>query len=199
MRKLLLNVILIGTLGFYACNNAKRNEREEVAAKEFTALDVCERCRLDSFYIKSSVKTAVSDQKVISKPTAVEFFNLTKLMSKYHNNDSYDTLMKLFKMKDWGDRNKIYELIEQDFYYKKEIKPILVQNSVNIIASTGGDQFLKFESNDSFFVDVTKYLNEDGVLMFKPGKRPIFWTFKKEKKYCTELYGLVQKYYECPD
>jgi hypothetical protein len=106
--------------------------------------------------------------------------------------------MKVFKMKHWSDRGVIYALKDQYFYFTKIIEPVLVENSIEVIDSIPHNQLLEFRVSDgSIFVNPNDYKDQDGVLFFLPGKKPLFWTADKEEKHCKGSYGIVKQYFLC--
>jgi len=160
--------------------------------------DKCDACEADSFFIKPS-SVINGDRILISQPVAIQFFNQVHLIKKYDHERSYDTLMRLFNMKHWSDRNVIYALNNQYFYFVEELKPLLVRYSIAIIDSVSDNRLLEFrDANVSVVVDPKNYKDQDGVLLFLPGKKPIFWTVDAEDRYCRNATGIVSQYFLCP-
>lgn len=160
--------------------------------------DKCDACAADSFFIKPS-SVINGDRVLISQSVAIQFFNRVHLLEKYDNKRSYDTLMRLFNMNHWSDRNVIYALTNQYFYFLKEIKPFLMKNSITIIDSVSDNRLLEFRhANFSVVVDPSDYKDQDGVLFFLPGKKPLFWTADAEDRYCRNVSGIVSQYFLCP-
>lgn len=152
----------------------------------------CSSCLIDSFDVKQA--SQIQRQKVIiNEPVAVQFFNQVRLGDKYQI-ENYDSLIKLFK----GDGEKIYDLKNQYFYFVKAIKPILIENSIKIIDSVSNDYLLEFRVSDaSVFVNPKDYNDQDGVLLFIPGKKPVFWTADREEISCKNSQGFVEQYFLC--
>ncbi|HEU5291725.1 MAG TPA: hypothetical protein VFU05_13845 [Cyclobacteriaceae bacterium] len=171
-------------------------ERIEDLNKRGVTSDTCSFCALDSFLVESTNQD-IETKIIITQPVAIELLDRTELMHKYHDTD-YDTLMKLFKMKHAGDRNEIYRLSELYGYYTQGIKPVLMDNSVTIIDTIKHEQYITIKDKDkNYVIDLTRYRKDDGVLMFKPGKRPIYWTMKKDEDNCYGYYGFPKWYYNC--
>lgn len=106
--------------------------------------------------------------------------------------------MQLFKMKHRGDRNEIYRLYDLRGYYTQGIKPVLSENGVTIIDTIKNEQYITIKDGDKkYIIDLTRYRKDDGVLMFNPGKRPIYWTMKKDEENCYGYYGFPKWYYNC--
>jgi len=192
-----LSIFLILYILIVSCSREhskyQANEKEELVDLE----DTCNFCALDSFSVKPITRD-LNSRLIVDKAVAIVFFNRFYLMNRYHNETSYDTLMKIFHMKNRGDRKIIYDMTEQYFYFDKDIKPILKDNSVAIIDTIKNTPTIMFkDKNISFVIDLQKYKDHDGVLMFSPGKKPIFWTFEGEQNYCKGLFGMAQQYYEC--
>jgi len=160
--------------------------------------DKCDACAADSFLIKPS-SVINGDRILISQSVAIQFFNQAHLVEKYDNKRSYDTLMRLFNMKHWSDRNVIYALTNQYFYFIEEVKPFRVKHSITIIDSVSDSRLLEFRgANFSVVVDPNDYKHQDGVLFFLPGKKPLFWTANAEGRYCRSENGIASQYFLCP-
>lgn len=157
----------------------------------------CEACFADSFQVQYTSRSN-GETTLIDEAVAILFFNQARLADKYDNENSYDTLMKIFQMEDAGDRNVIYVLKNQHFYFVKTIEPILTEHSIAIIDSVSTDRLLEFRGpNMSIFVNPEEYKNQDGVLFFLPGKKPLSWTAYREERYCKHGEGIVEQYFLC--
>jgi len=87
---------------------------------------------------------------------------------------------------------------KQTFFFDNEIRPILAENSIEIIDTIRTSQVVVFRgATTEFFVNISDYRNRDGVLLYRPNKAPLFWTFKNEQRYCKETKGLVKQYFVC--
>lgn len=101
-------------------------------------------------------------------------------------------------MKHWGDRSEIYRLYDLYGYYTEGIKPVLIQNEVTIIDTIKNEKYVTIKDNGKkYIIDLSYYRQDDGVLMFKPGKIPIYWTMRKEEENCFEYYGFPEWYFNC--
>lgn len=181
------------------CTRSRSNHANSDLKSNDSKLDnECNACIADSFFIKPSSEIK-GDRILINQSVAIQFFNQVHLIEKYDHQGSSDTLMRLFNMKHWGDRNVIYALTNQYFYFVQEIKPFLVKNSIAVIDSVSDRRLLEFRSsNFSVVVDPNDYKSQDGVLFFLPGKKPIFWNGHAEDKYCRNATGIVSQYFLCP-
>ena len=159
--------------------------------------DTCSFCIIEPFLIKPTpgdVKTEI----VIDYPVAIEFFSQADLVFKYEK-DNYDTLMKIFNRTPQEVSSLKYRLTEQHNYYAQGIKPILQKSSVEILDTISNDQLIKLTDKDGMYViDLRTYKQTDGVLMYTPGKRPIFWTMKGDEDHCFGYFGFPKWYYNCP-
>ena len=157
--------------------------------------DSCNVCAIDQFYVKRE-SASDAERIIIDEPVAVQFFNRIRLAEKYDNNEARDTLMEIF-----GNRDRIQDLADQFFYFRNVIKPILINDSINVVDTPPNDRVLEFRgAGDSFFVNSSQYKDQDGVLFFTPGKMPIFWTVDGESRYCKVNYGvIVTQYFLCPE
>jgi hypothetical protein len=106
--------------------------------------------------------------------------------------------MTLLGMESAGDRNEIYRLYDLSGYYSEGIKPVLIDNSVTIIDTIKHERYVTIRDRDKkYLIDLLRYRKDDGVLMFKPGKPPIYWTMKKDWENCYGYYGFAKWYYNC--
>ena len=106
--------------------------------------------------------------------------------------------MKFLEMKNWGDRGEIYRLTEQHYHYMQDIKPELLKRSIPIIDILSNEKFITVTNHkESHILNLIAYQKMDGVLMFKPGKKPIFWMMNREEENCYDYYGIVGWYFGC--
>lgn len=111
----------------------------------------------------------------IEKPVAIEFFNRYHLIQKYHHEETYDILMKIFNMKHFGDRSEITGLTDQYYYFDRMIRPMLLENSITVIDSIRHTTVVEFKgTKESYVINLLKYSEQDGVLMFNPNRKPNF-------------------------
>jgi hypothetical protein len=196
MYKALLVIVCISVLD---CSNRKTQDESRSKSFEERGItsDTCSFCAIDSLVVKStnsSIETIIN----VDYAVAIELMDRVELVRKYEEK-KYDTLMKLFKMKHWGDRNEIYRLYDLYGYYTQGIKPVLVDNSVTIIDTIRHERYITIKDGDKkYLIDLMSYRRDDGVLMFKPGKSPVYWTMKKEEDNCYGYYGFPKWYYNCP-
>lgn len=159
--------------------------------------DTCSFCAIDSFRVKPC-ETEVVPKMVIDYPVAIEFFNQANFINKYQRTN-YDTVIKVLKMKHRGDRNQIYHLTEQRNYYLS-LKDIISKNSIVTIDTLKNEQFILFlDHKTAYTINVRQFYSSDGVLMYTPGKEPIFWTMKRDEENCAGYEGIVKWYFLCHD
>ncbi len=199
MHKIFLGLICISVISCSSKRTIESPSGVEVNSFEKRGItsDTCSFCEIDAFLVES-LNAKIETNIIIDFPVAIELLDRTQLMFKYENEEGYDTLMKLFKMKHRGDRNEIYRLTDLYGYYEQGIKPVLADNSVTIIDTIRHEQYITIRDNDkTYIIDLLRYRKDDGVLMFKPGKRPIYWTMKKDEENCYGYYGFPRWYFNC--
>lgn len=198
MVKIVSSIMLICLLGCVSRREDKTMSKLDSVAFEDDIIvpDTCSFCSMDSFLIKP-VSQDVKTKITIDFPVAIVLFDRVELVHKYEL-DNYDTLMKVFKMKHWGDRNEIYRLYDLYGYYSQGIRPILNQNKVSIIDTIKKEKYVTIiDKSKKYVVDLSYYRQDDGVLMFRPGKSPIYWTMRKDEQYCFDYYGFPKWYFSC--
>jgi hypothetical protein len=189
-------------LVLYSCNtkpdrNADENEYTSSLDSKISEKEagICEICPKDAFM----VETLDSNQNVpltFNKPIVLEFFNLYDAIEKYDTEFKQDSLPE--KLKKDPYRQEIYRTIDQVGYYghlRKELESL----DVTILRSQLTDDFVRFvEKDKSYLVDLRAYRETDGVLMFNPGKKPIFWTSSEAILKCKDMEGIGRWYFNCP-
>jgi hypothetical protein len=185
----------------YSCNS--KPERNVHESENTSFLDskiseneagICEICPKDAFM----VETIDSNQNVpltLNKPIVLEFFNLHNAIEKYDTEFKQDSLPE--KLKKDPYRQEIYRTIDQVGYYghlRKELESL----HVTILRLQFTDEFVRFvEKDNSYIVDLRAYREIDGVLMFNPGKKPIFWTSSEAILKCKDMEGIGFWYFNC--
>jgi hypothetical protein len=198
MSRIYLIVIWVSIL---SCSSKEREEntletRMESFERRGITSDTCSFCSIDGFLMESTTPD-IQTKITIDFPVAIVLFDRVKFLHKYER-ENYDTVMKVFKMKHWGDRNKIYGLYDLYGYYTLGIKPILEDNAVTVIDTINIEGYIAIKDNDKkYIIDLGRYRQEDGVLVFTPGKRPIYWTIDKEDENCYAFYGFPKWYFNC--
>jgi hypothetical protein len=198
MNRVLIGIVLICVLNCTPNRSTEDNSNKKLDsfAKEEITSDTCSFCAMSSFVVES-VNRDIQTDIIIDYPVAIETMDRLSLVWKYERTN-YDTLMKLFKMKHWGDRNEIYRLYDLYGYYTQGIKPVLLDNSVTIIDTIKHEKYVTILDGDKkYLIDLARYRKDDGVLMFKPGKPPIYWTMKRDEENCYGYYGFPKWYYNC--
>jgi hypothetical protein len=189
-------------LMLYSCNSKLDRNAHEI--ENTSSLDskisekeagICEICPKDAFM----VETLDSNQNVpltFNKPVVLEFFNLYDAIEKYDIELKQDSLPEKLKKEPY--RQEIYRTIDQVGYYTN-LRQELESLQVTILRSKFKDDFVKFVDNDNaYIIDLRAYIETDGVLMFNPGKRPIFWTSSEAILKCKDMEGVGRWYFNCP-
>ncbi len=144
----------------------------------------CDSCAWKEAEV-SFVDAIPSDKFRITRATAVEYFNVV-------NRTATDSVIRKRFSEDSQWR---YNLIDQYGYYSGNIKPGLIAAKIDVIDTLNWRTVLFFEDEKhEYIVDVSAYKNRDGVLLYKPGKAPIFWTMDLYKSNCADS-TLLQCYF----
>jgi len=178
------------------CCSGKKTENTITEHDRIASTDTCSFCSYEASLI-NPIDLNIHPKKIIDYPVALVFFNNTNFIFKYEQTN-YDTVMKFFKMKHWGDRNQIYEHYDNYGYYKQGIKPKLLKWSI-AIDTLIDEQYVEFRyQHELYIIDLKPYKYKDGVVMFKPGKKPVFWTMDIDWQSCHEYYVFPTWYFKCP-
>lgn len=198
MYKVLLGIVCISALSCSSKPTIKdKSDGTTSLERRGITSDTCSFCAIDSLLVES-INLDIKTKIIIDYPVAIELLDRVELVHKYENEKGYDTLMKIFKMRNHADRSEIYRVYDLYGYYTQGIKPVLVDNSVTIIDTIRSEQYISILDRDKkYLIDLRRYRKDDGVLMFKPGKRPIYWTMKKDWENCYGYYGFAKWYYNC--
>lgn len=131
--------------------------------------DICEICDVTSFQIKPYHGKPVKKVKHIDKAIVIESFTYFKKVDSFlHKIPKTEPVPEKFR-----DRQLYYKLGDQrSMYYA--IAPNF--NSLNMkIKITTKDSILVFNKGKDTF-NLHYFKENDGVLLYKPGKTPVIWT-----------------------
>jgi hypothetical protein len=126
-----------------------------------------------------------TDTFTITTPVAIGFFTLA------NRQDWFDSI-------DDGHQT-YYRTVDQYGRYTAVMHPLLEKRGVRVIDTLIDRTVLFFEdSRNEYIVDVRKYFHNDGVLMFTPGKAPVFWTAAALSSCCDDT-SFVNCYFGQPE
>lgn len=152
----------------------------------------CDSCYSERLIIKDTITSSKGKTK-ISYPTAIAFFHLLDKIHIYDGNGCQDSMPD--KLKHDG-RQTIYRTVGQNLIYATSIRPTLDSLKIKIVAGNYQDSTLTFlYQSKPYRVDITIFKDNDGVIFFTPGKKPILWTLDIGSKYCTDR-DLVNCYFK---
>lgn len=88
-----------------------------------------------------------------------------------------------------------YRLLEQWGMYS-DMKPLLIRNDVTIIDTAFSDTLVTFESGaEHYTIDLRPYRVRDGVVLFQPGKKPVFWS-DRSLGFCCDVEESFWSYFD---
>jgi len=137
---------------------------------------VCDSCNWDAAKIESA-DAIPTDSFRITEAIAIEYFNIAN--EKFPDSVLAD---KFYTNHEWR-----YRMLDQFGYYNSTVKPILTENGIQTTDTIRWRTVLFFEDGKSeYIVDAGVYKGKDGVLMFTPGKAPVFWTNEVFRNNCDD-------------
>lgn len=158
----------------------------------FKPVTNCDSCYLDKLIIEPVNNEALT-KTIISESTAITFFHLYEQITKYDRSGYSDSLPQKLKIND--HRQTIYRIAEQRRTYDFKIQPILDSLNVKIIKGDFKDRLLTFKfQKKTYKVDINSFEENDGVIFFTPGKKPILWTANRTNINCNKS-ELVECYF----
>lgn len=137
---------------------------------------VCDSCNWNAAKIEF-VYAIPTDSVEFTEAIAIEYFNIA-------NQNFPDSTMaeKFFNDHQWR-----YGIIDQYGYYTAIVRPILERYDIQITDTIRSRTVFFFrDSITEYIVDATQYKSNDGVLIFTPGKAPIFWSRDVYRNNCTD-------------
>jgi hypothetical protein len=140
------------------------------------SVQVCDSCNWESAKIEL-VDAIPTDSFRITEPIAIEYFNLAN--EKFPDSAAAD--------KFYTDRVWQYRMLYQLSYYTSTVKPVLAAIGIPMTDTIRSRTVLFFaDEKNEYVVDATTYRGTDGVLLFTPGKAPIFWTNEVFRNNCED-------------
>ena len=134
-------------------------------------------CGIESFII-DSVSCGQSTMGEINEPSAIEFFHLSNAIRKQG-----DSLPK--KLLD--NMTLVHSIDDQFGAYSALVKPKLDSLKVKIIAADFTDSLMTFNfRGNRYTISIGHFKDNDGVILYKPGKKPILWTLDRAPNLCKE-------------
>jgi len=137
-----------------------------------------------------------SDKKprlVLSKKSILTFFNLSKYaLNKSLKNIDLDsnTLANI----DNPDRQALYHFIDQFNYYKTVVEPEIDSLKIIKIDITDINSTVLFTENKELIkLDLTIFKSKDGLVLYSPGKKPMYFDMEKYKQ--VNLMALIKEYF----
>ncbi|HYV90221.1 MAG TPA: hypothetical protein VE978_00490 [Chitinophagales bacterium] len=104
---------------------------------------------------------------------------------RYNSNNLRDSLPEKLKN---CNRQLYYKINDQYTWYIELIRPKLDSLSVKTIEPDFKDSLLTFEyNNQAYTININYFKDNDGVVFYKPGKKPVLWTLDRLSKYCTDM------------
>jgi hypothetical protein len=112
---------------------------------------------------------------VINSAVAIEFFSLAKNRDLYLSSKKRDAM------------SSYYELLDQHGIYQDFIVPVLDSLEIPVVDTIPDDVYIIFEdSTQTYIINIDRLKSEDGVLLYAPGKKPVFWQEKNMRLSCLE-------------
>lgn len=137
---------------------------------------VCDSCNWDAAKIEF-VDAMPTDSFEFTEAIAIEYFNIAN--QKFPDSATAD---KFYNNHQWR-----YAITDQYGYYTALVRPILERYSISTTDTIRWRNILFFtDSITEHIVDAGYYRANDGVLLFTPGKAPIFWTRDVFRNNCTD-------------
>ncbi|MGL4598744.1 MAG: hypothetical protein ACRCYO_14605, partial [Bacteroidia bacterium] len=153
---------------------------------------VCPICNLDIKVLPASSSTQTTTQ--FSEPVAIEFFHLYQFILKSQKDGIADSFPEKLKRKD--GQQTIYRLMDQRGYYDAAIKPQLNSLNIKTIQANLTDSIITFIHNkQTYSVSINFFKENDGVIFFKPGKKPIVWSSESLPENCTDAH-IITSYFK---
>jgi hypothetical protein len=173
---------------FYSCKNENDPTKFKVFEND-TTTGICKKCN-DVGYIISPIAT--DSKRIISSPIVIEFFQVYNFSILANSEKSNPIVEKSKRI----DRQLYYRLIEQNSVYKALLKPKIDSLHIKTITGNYDDSILTFDVNNiNYSINVASLKKTDGVLLYKPSKKPILWRFDGNRELSIE-YNFVECYFE---
>lgn len=151
-----------------SCTTQSRSEEKSEATVVAQSCDSC-NWRIAEIDFVDAIPT---DTFRITQPTVIEFFTLAGDQSWFDSlPDNHQTY---------------YRMMDQYGHYTVRYRPLLESRGVKIISKPTRTVYFFEDDKHEYIVDARSYLRNDGVLMFTPGKAPVFWTAAVMKPGCDD-------------
>lgn len=136
----------------------------------------CDSCNWEAAEIEF-VDAIPTDSVQFTGSIAIEYFNIAN--QKFHDSVTADRF--------YNDHQWRFRVTEQYDYYESVVRPILNRCKVPTTDTIRYRNVLFFsDSTNEYIVDAGPYRSKDGVLLFTPGKAPVFWTTDVFRNNCTD-------------
>jgi hypothetical protein len=169
------NFLLVVVSDFLLANCSGKNENVAQA-------NIADSCHFEQCVIKSIDKQPADT--IINKPTAIVFFELYNTINKHDGKSSYDSLPEKLKS---DNRQTIYRVVDQYGFFTEITRPVLDSLKVNVNEGNFRDSILTFSVDGKpYTIDITSFSEDDGMVYYTPGKKPILWKMKTGSNYCSE-------------
>lgn len=170
-------ILYVGFSIFLLACNSDKQERPVVLHTDSIALQTTKNSPCDTYGIEVP-ETVSHDENIvlISKPIAIGFWNLNKLIAKYDGRgDVYiDSLPEKLR---GNARQEIYRNFDIAGMYGTFVKPTLDSMSIKIVDTFKTAGYIAFDvKGKRYVVDKALYKETDGVLLYNGKDKPIFWT-----------------------
>lgn len=160
--------IILLLLFLFSCKNEKpKNATSSIQTKMGT--DICKICDVTSFQIKPYRGKLVRKVKHIDKAIVIESFTYFKKVDSFlHRSPKTEPIPEKYR-----DRQIYYRLSDQKaIYYSIAPKFDSLKMKINLNAK---DSIWVFNKGKDTF-NINYFKENDGVLLYKPGKTPVIWT-----------------------
>jgi hypothetical protein len=130
---------------------------------------------------------------ILSKKSILTFFNLSKYaLNKSLMNIDLDsnTLANI----DNPNRQVLYHFVDQFNYYKTIVEPEIDSLKISKIDITNINSTVLFTENKEILkLDLTIFKSKDGLVLYNPGKKPIYFNMEKYKQ--VNIMSLIKEYF----
>lgn len=175
LRRRYANIFLSLAL-IYGCADVQINQEEA----EIPNVQTCDSCAYALMPASITSMTPVPQSNVtFSTPVAIAFFPLA------NDHELYDSL-------NMHERISFYDLQDQMGIYASIMRPVLDSMNITVIEGLPDSSYIMFKNSESIsLVYLKTYRYEDGILLFKPGKKPVFlqeWRLNSSCMWSTVLH-----------
>lgn len=119
----------------------------------------------------------------IDQPIAISFFNLYETIYKY-DECCPDSLPE--KCRNDG-RQTIYRAFDLVGMHRAFVIPVLEKIQVPELEGDINAEQLAFKQGDDYLIiDLTYFIENDGVILYQPNKVPVFWNMKSGSRECDD-------------